>query len=147
MLITLLQLIKYQANHNSHYENKSHSKKKKKKRKIWQLLLARPYSTSQLCGLPRMMSPTEKKRTVFHQDKLKLIYFNNKGSYWETSTYYTSHVDCCRHQTLAHNSHSLKSLANPMLNLGSWIWDFKSTTMAGISSVKLASRLKVWAAI
>lgn len=32
MLITLLQLIKYQANHNSHHENKSHRKKKKKKK-------------------------------------------------------------------------------------------------------------------
>lgn len=145
MLITLLQLIKYQANHSSHYENKSH--RKKKKRKIWQLFLARPYSTSQLCGLPRMMSPTGKERTIFHWDKLKLIYFNKKSSYWETSTYYTSHVYCCRHQTLTHKSHSLKSLANPMLNLRSWIWDFKSTTMAGISSIKLASRLKVWAAI
>lgn len=29
MLITLLQLVKYQANHNPHYENKSHRKKKK----------------------------------------------------------------------------------------------------------------------
>lgn len=40
----------------------------------------RPFYTSKLSRLPKMMSPLKKKRTIFHQDKQKLIHFNIKVS-------------------------------------------------------------------